>query len=352
MTDCTQALIDQVKNAIVDKKSLNICAGNSKTHLGRESSGDILDVSKHRGIVSYQPVELVLTASAGTPLQEIQDTLAEHNQILSFDPPLFDGKATLGGTLACNQSGPGRPWLSSIRDMVLGIRLINGKAEHLRFGGQVMKNVAGYDVSRAQAGAMGTLGIITEISLKVLPRLEATSTLVQEMSADDAIVQMNKLSALPKPLTGAFWNEGLLFLRLSGTQSAVAATIQQWGGELLSPDNTVWEDLREHRLEFFSGSTPLWRLSTKSTAAHESDDQAWLIDWAGSQRWLRSQQDRNSIDALANRLSGQATLYRSDDRQFEAFAPQSPALQQLHLRLKNAFDPDNIFNPGRLYSWM
>lgn len=353
MGDLTQALIEQVNSARASGSTLEIVGGGSKKFIGRVASADAtLNVGGHRGIVSYEPVELVLTARAGTPLREIQDTLDEKNQMLAFEPPHFGDGATLGGTLACNQSGPARPWSGSVRDAVLGIRLINGRGEHLRFGGQVMKNVAGYDVSRAQAGALGTLGIITEVSLKVMPKPAAALTLVQEIDAAQAIVKMNELAGQPRPLTAACWHDGRLYLRLAGVRTAVEGTVSRWGGDILEQDTDFWQALREHQQPFFVGGEPLWRYSINSTASHWRDEADWLIDWGGAQRWLRGDFQQAAMEQEAGQAGGQVTLFRGGDRGGEVFATQAPAVQLLHRRLKAAFDPARIFNPGRLYSWM
>lgn len=231
MTDRIRWLQQQVLAARSEGQALRIVGGNSKAFMGRQLAlaQQTLSLAEHRGILSYSPVELVLTARAGTPLAEIEAVLAEHNQMLSFEPPQFAAGATLGGTLACNLSGPGRPWWHSIRDQVLGIRLLNGYGEHLHFGGQVMKNVAGYDLTRLQAGAMGTLGVITEISLKVLPRPATSCTLTFDVELDEALSLMNRFALAPKPLSAACWLEGRLYLRLSGAASAVESTAVQWG---------------------------------------------------------------------------------------------------------------------------
>ncbi|MFC6669826.1 glycolate oxidase subunit GlcE [Marinobacterium aestuariivivens] len=290
--------------------------------MGRERSGEPLDVGGHRGILSYEPVELVLTARAGTPLSEIAAALDEQGQMLSFEPPLFGGQATLGGTLACNQSGPARPWWGSVRDQVLGIRLINGLGEQLRFGGQVMKNVAGYDVSRLQAGAMGTLGVITEVSLKVLPRPAATVTLVCEADLAEAVRLMNERAGEPKPLSAACWHDGRLYLRLSGARTAVDATVRQWGGERLEDDQAFWQALRDQRLGFFDEDRPLWRFSIRSSADPLPLDGDWLIDWGGAQRWYRGDSDRERMEQLAAAAGGQVSLFRGGDRCGEVMHPR------------------------------
>ncbi len=351
MKDISHELIEQIKQAGCDGSQLRIIGGASKDFMGRLPKGLPLNLAEHSGIVSYEPIELVLTARAGTPLTEINDALSEHNQRLAFEPPLFDGQATLGGTLACHLSGPGRPWNGSIRDHVLGIRLINGRGEALRFGGQVMKNVAGYDVSRMQAGAMGTLGVISEVSLKVMPKPAATITIKHEMDAVQAIKEMNRLAGLPNPLTAACWFEGHLYLRLAGARSAVEGTIKQWQGVVLE-DNNLWTQLREQRLDYFAGQAPLWRFSVNSSAEHLLPKEEWLVDWGGSQRWLRGNFETQALETIAESMGGQVSLYRGGDRQPDVFHTQPEVLRRLHQRLKHAFDPLGIFNPGRLYSWM
>ena len=353
MSDQGDSIAAAVAAARECGEPLYIQGGNTKRQLiGRDPVGKPLALSGHRGIVDYQPAELVMVARAGTPLAEIRDALDQHHQHMSFEPPLFDGRATLGGTLACNLSGPARPWCGSIRDMVLGIKLVNGKAESLSFGGQVMKNVAGYDVSRLQAGALGTLGVITEVSFKVLPRPEQQITVAYEMTASEAVDTMNQRGGEPRPLTGALWVDGMLYLRIAGTSGAVHKTASNWGGETLPAGEEPWEDLREMRLPFFDGSGELWRLSLDSTAKVDTPSDRTLIDWGGAQRWVRGEADQQALSAMASSAGGQASLFRGGDRQGELRQTLEPAEQHLQQRLKQAFDPDRIFNPGRLYSWL
>ena len=371
MTDISERLIAQVMAASESGEKLTIRGGGSKSFLGRDnaerSEHQVLNVGEHSGIVNYQPVELVLTARAGTPLTEIEKALEENDQMLAFEPPHFGEADTLGGTLACNLSGPARPWGGSIRDHVLGIRLINGKGEHLRFGGQVMKNVAGYDVSRLQAGAMGSLGVITEVSLKVLPKYAHTLTLKQEIDAEAAIILMNERAGVAKPLSAACWVDGYLYLRLSGAESSVEATAKQWSGELLNNADKFWRDLRDQQFDFFSSDAPLWRFSVKSTAplftlpsnaeaqaqADSSESQhSQIIDWGGAQRWFKGDADLEAMQQIAVAAGGQVSLFRGAMQNAEVFHAQPAALQQIQKRLKQSFDPNGIFNPGRLYHWL
>ncbi|MFW5823689.1 MAG: glycolate oxidase subunit GlcE [Marinobacter sp.] len=359
MGDISGQLVERVRQAAARGIPLAISGGGSKPFLGRGLRGEPLSLADHTGVVSYEPVELVLTVRAGTTLADIEATLAEHGQWLAFEPPRFASTDTIGGTLAANLSGPGRPWQGSVRDHVLGLRLINGRGEHLKFGGQVMKNVAGYDASRLQAGALGCLGVLTEISLKVLPRPAMERTLVQAMDHHQALELMNRLAGQPKPLTGTCWYQGMLYLRLSGSRPAVEATADAWcddsGGQMdvLEDGHRFWQQLRDQQLPFFEGETPLWRLSVKPTASMGELDEQALIDWGGAQRWVRVGDE--SLSVMAGRAAGaggQAALFRHGDRSGEVMHPQPGALRDIQKRLKTSFDPVGIFNPGHLYSWL
>ena len=357
MGDIGHRLIDQVSAAVMDGTELNIVGCGTKEFLGRTPAGQAVRVAQHSGIVDYQPVELVVTVRAGTSLEDLVAALDEHNQMLSFEPPTFRGKASIGGTLACNLSGPARPWSGGIRDSLLGIRLINGKGEHLTFGGQVMKNVAGYDVSKLQAGAMGALGIITEVSLRVMPKPAATVTLVRNMDVDQAIETMNRTAGKYSALTGACWLENNLYLRFSGARSAVTQASAKCTGDILDRGDDFWHDLRDMQLGFFERAGSLWRFSLKSTSAHFRANERWLIDWAGALRWLHSASctnniERKGLEQAAVAADGQAMLFRGGDRNNEVFHTQTETAMKIHRRLKSAFDPDGLFNRGRLYSWL
>ena len=343
---------EQVRDAAATQEPLCIVGGGSKHGLGREPVGSPVDVSDLAGVVEYQPAELVITARAGTTISQLQQVLAEKNQIIASESPDHGSRATIGGTLACNQSGPARPWSGSIRDHVLGIRLINGRAEHLRFGGQVMKNVAGYDVSRLQAGAMGTFGVLTEVSIKVLPRPEMSLTLCQELDADQAICVMSDIGMTPTPLTGACWCGGVMFLRLSGPASVIEASAATLGGERVPDAAGFWSGLREQTLPFFSAPRDLWRFSIRPNTPHFRPRDNWLIDWGGAQRWLAGPQDFDELTKRAAESGGEVSRIRGGDRKSEVLPLPVGIKRELLIRMKRAFDPAGIFNPGRLYSWL
>ncbi|TNE76362.1 MAG: glycolate oxidase subunit GlcE [Gammaproteobacteria bacterium] len=355
MADLTQQLQEQVLQARSNGQKLNIVGGGTKSFMGRAAEADAgtLSLAEHTGIVEYHPVELVLTVRAGTSLKEIEEALDAEGQCLHFEPPHFGEASTIGGTLACNLSGPARPWTGSVRDQVLGVRLLNGKGEHMRFGGQVMKNVAGYDVSRLQAGAMGTLGAITEISMKVMPKPAASATLVQEMGMDEVIEYMNRRAGESKPITGACWVDGKVYLRLSGARSAVEATAEKWSGDVMEGGDEFWRSVQDMQHEFFAGNdVPLWRFSVDSTAPTPDVEGRWFIDWIGSQRWFRGAANLSDLEPLAKTAGGQVSQFRGGDRTGEVLHRQPEALKAIQRRVKSSFDPDGIFNPGRLYSWL
>jgi glycolate oxidase FAD binding subunit len=349
MADRSRELVERVRQAIAGNTPLRIVGNDSKAFMGRRAAGEVVSTAGHAGLTEYEPTELVVAARSGTTLAELNEALDANGQCLGCEPPEFGG-ATIGGTLACNQSGPARPWLGSIRDHVLGVRLVNGRGEHLHFGGRVMKNVAGYDVSRLQAGALGTLGLITEVTLRVFPRPERRATAVLEMDATEAIRVMSEASREGGPLSAACWVGGRLYLRYAGLDAAVADCLRRRGGVALQGDEIFWRDVREQRLEFFGGDEPLWRLAGRSSAPPGRGP--WLLDWGGAPRWLRGCRDWPELVALAESMGGQLSLYRGGDRDGEVLHPRTLAQRRLHLALKQAFDPQGIFNPGRLYSWM
>ncbi|NWG38575.1 MAG: glycolate oxidase subunit GlcE [Hydrogenophilaceae bacterium] len=328
---------------------LVIRAGGSKDFYGQQIEGDILDVSGHRGIVSYEPGELVLTAKCGTPLAEIEALLDRHGQMLGFEPPHFGTASTLGGTLACGLSGPRRPHAGSARDFVLGMEILDGTGQHLKFGGQVIKNVAGYDASRLMVGSLGTLGVLVQASLKVLPKPQSELTLQFELDETTALKRMNEWSGQPLPVSASLWQSGILSLRLSGASSAIMRAQAKLGGDhhLNGPD--FWRQHRDHETAFFSGDLPLWRLSLPPSAPPSSLAGKQIITWGGAERWLKTDADAAEIRAWAAAHGGHATLFMGGHKAAGAFHPLPRALMKYHLRLKGQFDPRGMLNRGRMY---
>lgn len=349
MGDISQQLCEQVSAAAQRGEALRLRGGDSKAFYGNPVDGKPLDLVGHTGIVSHEPTELVLTARAGTPLKQIETTLAEHGQALAFEPPHFDGSPTLGGAVSTGLAGPGRPWGGAPRDHVLGVKLLDGQGRTLVFGGQVMKNVAGYDISRLLAGSQGTLGILLEISLKVLPAQPKTRTLVLEMDRDAAVRRMRELARQPVPLSGACHHNNLLRLRLSGAHASVNAWRKRIGGEQGAEQNTFWQRLRDQRLDFFQQDRPLWRLSLAPASPRLRCEHEVITDWAGSQRWVYSDHDAAQVRAEVAEHRGHAEIFRHAGGQ-PVFQPMPEPMLALHRRLKARFDPRGIFNPGRLFS--
>ena len=344
---------EQVRAAAANGGKLRIRGGGTKDWYGQSLAGEILDTREHRGIVDYEPTELVITARCGTPLAEIEAVLAEQNQMLAFEPPHFGDNATFGGAIAAGLSGPRRANSGALRDFVLGAELLDGKGELLRFGGQVMKNVAGYDVSRLLAGSLGMLGLITQASVKVLPRPFAETTLRFEMSEIDAIRKLNEWGGQPLPVSASCWHAGVLALRLSGAQAAVDAAVRSLGGQVMPDCAAFWTSLREQQHAFFAGdgddNTALWRLSLPSTTGAVVLKGEQLIEWGGAQRWLRAGSEAcDAIRRTVTAAGGHATLFRGGDQSVGVFQPLAPAVARIHERLKASFDPAHIFNPGRM----
>ena len=341
-------LAERVREHTARKSPLRIRGGGTKDFYGAPLAGDPLDVAGYAGIVAYEPRELVLTVKAGTRLADIESALAAEGQMLPFEPPHFGEAATIGGTVACNLSGPRRPYAGAVRDFVLGARIVNGKGEDLSFGGRVIKNVAGYDVSRLMAGALGTLGVLTELSFKVLPRPPAQATLAFEMDEARMIETVNRWAGQPLPLSATAWEAGVLRVRLSGASSAVAAARAKLGGAEVADGPAYWENLREHRLPFFAADRPLWRLSVAQTAAPIALPHPQLVEWGGGLRWVSGAVETARAREAAAGAKGHSTLFRGGDRAAGVFHPLAPAIAKIHRRLKDAFDPAGILNPGRM----
>jgi len=361
-------IIDRVRDSAAREAPLRICGGGTKDFHGPGAphhAGERLEMRALSGIVSYEPSELVVTALAGTPLAELEALLAQHGQSLPFEPPRFAAGGTVGGMVAAGLSGPARANVGAVRDYVLGVEIINGRGELLRFGGQVMKNVAGYDVSRLMAGSWGQLGVITEVSLKVLPVPPAEATLRFDCGQAEALRRLHAWGGQPLPLNASRWLEdggqGQLHVRLRGARAAVDAACRSMGGELQDASNAPddWQACRDQRLPWFTARTPshaLWRLSLPQTAPALQLPEGVappLVEWHGGLRWLQAAPEQgDALRALATRAGGRASLFIASSARTEGvttiFDAESAALASIHERLKQAFDPAGILNPGRL----
>ena len=358
MPDVTEQLVDQIQQARSEQRSLMITGQGSKRHYGRDSRCDKrLDLTKHCGIIEYQPEELVLTVRAGTSLSDIDEVLEPRGQMLVGEPPRYGGSGTIGGSVACNISGPSRPWTGSLRDSVLGVQLIDGSGSVLRFGGRVIKNVAGYDVSRLQCGALGCLGVISEISLRVTPRPASSKTIILPIDDhQDALEHMSIIGLQSTPTTGICWINGELFVRFQGSVKAVEKAMSDYlvdwpGAKETETDSSLWASVRDHSSKYFSSDVPLWRLSVhpaKSVSTERPD----IVDWGGRTRWIYADATMSEMAELAAAMDGQACLFRGALQGDEVFHPLTDELKRLHQGLKAKFDPDGLFNPGRLYSWL
>lgn len=346
-------LIGKVQKAAERSRPLRIRGGGTKDFYGQELHGELLDTRPLAGIVSYEPSELVVTVRAGTRMRELEAALAEKGQCLPFEPPQFGVSSTVGGMVAAGLSGPARASVGSLRDYVLGTQIINGKGQLLSFGGQVMKNVAGYDVSRLMAGSMGTLGVIVQVSLKVLPVPPAESTLMFELSETSARQQLNRWGGQPLPLNASCWADGVLLVRLRGAQAAVNAARKLMGGQVMEKDAPRhWNALRDHHLSFFylAWGEALWRVSTPDTATPLNLGPT-LVEWHGAQRWVKLPvKDGFRVREAAARAGGHATLFRGGDGITPVFTPLSAPLARISQALKHEFDPSGIFGPRRMYS--
>lgn len=342
--DRSTEIRDQVLAALENAAPLAIRGGGSKAFYADPGAGEPLEMTGHQGIVNYDPGELVMTCRAGTRLEEVRTVLAENGQHLPFEPPAFGEIATIGGTVACGFSGPCRPWAGALRDYLLGVKIINGRGEILSFGGQVMKNVAGYDVSRLMAGARGTLGVLLETSFKVLPLPAKELTLEFNTSHNRAVTRMNEWSGQPLPLSAAAWQEGIMRIRLSGAASEVDSAAGKLKPENVLDSNAWWRDLREHSLPFFSSDLPLWRISVPPASTPWEVLGEFLVDWGGAQHWYKTQEPAEEIHRHAGAAGGHAVLFRGPP-DVAKFHPLPGAAARLQERVRAAFDPQGIFNP-------
>ena len=411
-TDALDALLEAVRDAVATRTPLSVRGGGTKAWYGQRTEGAALDVRLHAGVIDYEPSELVMVARAGTPLAEVEALLARHRQMLAFEPPHFAPAAasaaasalpfdddaisrarsprpasattsttdsatpgaTLGGCIAAGLSGPRRMAAGAVRDFVLGARVIDGRGQHLAFGGKVMKNVAGYDVSRVLVGSLGTLGVLTEVSFKVLPQPSQSVTLAYTMDEQPALDRLNQWAGQAIAITASAWTAqpsngaafssrgGRLLVRLEGSEAAVQAAIRRIGGLDVDPREAagLWRDLREQTAGFFAerpADATLWRLALPSTAppldATTLDFADQLIEWGGAQRWIATRADPQTVRAAAAALGGHATAWRASAETkatHGVFAPLSAPLFAIHRRLKDEFDPHRLFNRGRMYA--
>ena len=347
-------LRDRIRAAAADRQPLRIRGGGTKDFYGEVIAGDIMDVNAIAGIVAYAPGELVMTARAGTPLVEIEAALAEHDQMLAFEPPHHGAAATLGGIVATGFSGPRRAQAGAVRDFILGVRIVDGTGEALGFGGQVIKNVAGFDVSRLMTGALGTLGVLTEISLKILPRPRAETTRVLACSGPEALQRVNEWGGKPLPVSATCHVDGRLFVRLSGAPAAIGSAIRDIGGDEMD-GAAFWRSVRDQTHERLVAATrdgaALWRLSVRSTAPWLDVAGDQVVEWGGALRWIvvdGRTAASSTLRSWAAEHGGQATLYRGTDKSAGVFQSLPAPMVALHQRLKQVFDPQHVLNRGRL----
>jgi FAD/FMN-containing dehydrogenase len=360
-------LRDRILEARARRTSLDIRGGGTKRFYGEAPRGEPLEVAELTGISSYEPSELVITARAGTPLAEVEAVLGERGQCLAFEPPRFAPGGTVGGMIASGLSGPARAATGPLRDYVLGVTMLNGRGELLTFGGQVMKNVAGYDVSRLMAGSWGILGILCEVSLKVCACKVDTAALSFEWDEPRALAEMARWNASALSMNASAWHEGRLHVRLSGAAAAVRSACRKLGGAPLEPSAAAewWDSVRDHRHPFFRPSAErlaagerLWRVSVPPTTeslrslarGNPGFEDAGFIAWGGAERWMCTRAPADEVRTLAASAGGHATLVRAADKTDGAFTRVSEPLMRIHRALKRAFDPDRVLNAGRLYA--
>jgi len=351
VSDGLRLLADSVAAAAAERKPLRLRGGGTKDFYGQTLEGEVLDCRGYAGIAVYEPTELVVTAKGGTPLAELEAELHANAQMLAFEPPHFGGGASVGGMVAAGLSGPRRAAAGGVRDFVLGVTMMDARGKALRFGGSVMKNVAGYDVSRLFAGSLGTLGIILDVSLKVLPLPVAEATLHFEMPEGKAIETLNRWAGRPLPISASAWTAGELGVRLSGAAAAVRAAREKLGGEHVDEGKAqgFWSGMREQTHPFFRAGAPLWRLSVPSSTPPIALAGEQLIEWGGALRWVATHADARTLREAARRAGGHATLFRGGDKTAGVFHPLEPVLAKIHRDLKAGFDADGIFNRGRMY---
>lgn len=349
MSDCRDEIASKLHDAFQRKQALQIKAGSTKQFYGRDIQAEALSLTDHSGIIEYEPSELYITARSGTPLREIEQTIAEQQQILPCEPPYFGATATLGGTIACGLAGPRRASAGNVRDCILGTEILNGKGELLRFGGKVMKNVAGYDVSRLMCGALGTLGVLMSVSLRLLPKPACEQTIVLALDSSTAISKMNQLANTPMPISATFYDGHELYIRLSSSLSAVEACKNEIDGEIVNNNDMFWTNIKEQTHDFFNSDEPLWRISVPPSTETLNISGENVIEWNGALRWYKSDADESTIRTEAERVRGHATLFKGNTTN-QIFHPLPMLSMKLHKKLKQVLDPVGILNPGKMFA--
>ncbi len=349
MPNLSNEISNSIKDAYQKQQVLNISAGKTKQFYGRNINAKSLSLTEHAGIIEYEPTELYITARSGTPLAEIEQMVADHNQILPCEPPRFGDNATLGGTIACGLAGPRRVSAGNVRDCVLGTEIINGKGETLRFGGKVMKNVAGYDVSRLMCGALGTLGAIMSISIRLLPKPEKEETIAITIDCTTAIDKLNQWAKTPMPISASFYDGSELYIRLSSSESAIKACKKSIGGELINNHGSFWNGVKEQTHAFFKTDKPLWRISVPSNTRLLNINGDSVMEWNGALRWYSTNEDQKTVRTEAIKAGGHATLFKGGVTD-QIFHPLPKVSFDLHKKLKQVFDPANILNPGKMFT--
>ena len=343
--------VECVKQAHDDAKPLHIIGNNTKAFMGHDVEAESLSLSSYKGIIAYEPTELYITAKAGTPIQDINTHLAESNQMLAFEPPDYQANSSVGGVVASGISGSRRPYAGSVRDFVLGIKCINGKGEALKFGGQVIKNVAGYDVSRLVTGSYGTLAVMLEVTLRVSPKPEREYSISFPQEFSVAQQSLHEWMADSVPITAAACSDGRLNIRLSGKSQSVESSLAKFVTDFEPLTNDYWHQLDAHKLGFFSSEgQSLWRLSLPMMTPQLNLEGEWLIDWGGAQRWFKTQLPADVVRSEVESYGGHATLIRATQETAEPFHPLPDTLKILHQKIKHSFDPKRILNPGRMYA--
>lgn len=353
-TDLINAWQEKIRQAHSAKTPLHIVGSGSKQFYGPHCEGEVLNVQGNQGIVDYEPSELVVTVKGGTRLSELETLLAESNQFLAFEPPHFGENTTIAGAVASGLAGPRRATVGGLKDFVLGVKIIDGLGQHLTFGGQVMKNVAGYDVSRLIAGSFGSLGVIDELSIKVLPLPENSSTLALQVDQAKALHLFNTYAGQPLAISGTTWVDGVAYIRLSGAQEAIDAGVQRIGGDVLNAADadTLWNSVKEQTHEWFSADKPgnLWRLSIPSTTPVLESLDSVMVEWGGALRWVYSDASESAMRKIASDVGGTANVFRAKGVIGSPFHPLTVPMLRIQQRLKSAFDPAGILNAGRIYS--